>query len=84
MLGIRNLTETPETKHCQAGVGHECDQVWGDNSGEDGAGDELDTPLSVCDTAAMLGTIPYLGLGAVRPLAAWEAGKSSRELFEEE
>ena len=31
---------------CQAGVGQECDQVWGERRGEEGAGEEEDTPLS--------------------------------------
>ena len=35
---------------CQAGVGQECDQVWGERRGEEGAGLEEDTPLSPpCD-----------------------------------
>ena len=35
---------------CQAGVGQECDQVWGERRGEEGAGEEEDTPLSPpCD-----------------------------------
>ena len=40
------MTETPDTKHCHAGVGHVWDHVCGDSSGEEGAGEELDTPLS--------------------------------------
>ena len=47
VLGSRNLTLTPETKHCQAGVGQEWDQVWGERRGEEGAGEEDDTPESV-------------------------------------
>lgn len=44
--GSRNLTSTPATKHCQEGVGQECDHVWGERRGEEGAGDEDDTPES--------------------------------------
>ena len=36
-----NLTMTPSTKHCQAGVGHLWDQFCcGESSGEEGAGEE--------------------------------------------
>ena len=31
----------PWTKQCHAGVGHKWDHVRGDNSGDDGTGDEL-------------------------------------------
>lgn len=63
--GSRNLTSTPATKHCQDGVGQEWDHVWGERRGEEGAGEEDDTPVSACDTDARLGIIPYLGRGAV-------------------
>ena len=58
VLGSRNLTLTPGSKHCQAGVGHEWDQVWGESSGEEGAGEELDTPESAAECGTRLGTIP--------------------------
>ena len=86
VAGRRKRTETPATKHCQAGVGQRWDQVWGERRGEEGAGEDEDTPLSppAPDSA---GTIPYSGRGAERltaTLAACEAGRSSRDELEEE
>ena len=39
--------------------------MWGERSGEEGAGEEEETPVSACDADARLGIIPYLGRGAV-------------------
>jgi hypothetical protein len=85
--GKRNLIMTPSTKHCQAGVGHLWDQVWGESSGEDGAGEEEETPESpAAIEVARWGRRPYLGLGATG-LTSWAlevAVSSSREEFDEE
>lgn len=85
MEGRRNLTRTPATKHCQDGVGQEWDQVWGDRRGEEGAGDEDDTPESACDAAVRFGMIPYRGRGALSVcLCPWVVGRSSLDEFDEE
>ena len=39
--------------------------MWGERRGEEGAGEEEETPVSACDAEARLGIIPYLGRGAV-------------------
>ena len=62
MEGKGNLIMTPSTKHCQAGVGHLWDQVCGERSGEEGAGEEDETPESAAiEVAARWGSRPYLG-----------------------
>ena len=58
--GRRNLIITPSTKHCQAGVGHLWDQVWGERRGEEGAGEEEETPESAAMEVARCGSRPYL------------------------
>ena len=59
--GKRNRIMTPSTKHCQAGVGHLWDQVWGERRGEEGAGEEEETPESpAAMEVARWGRRPYL------------------------
>ncbi len=51
--GMTKRTAVPLTKHCQAGVGHECDHVRGDRSGEDGTGEVLSAPEEEWAAAAV-------------------------------
>jgi len=84
--GKRNRIITPSTKHCHAGVGHLCDHVFGERSGEEGAGDDEETPESAAMEVARWGRRPYLGLGATGlPSCALEvAVSSSRDEFDDE
>ena len=59
--GKRNRIITPSTKHCHAGVGHLCDHVFGERSGEEGAGEDEETPESAAMEVARWGRRPYLG-----------------------
>ncbi len=77
-LGITNLTAVPLTKHCQAGVGQECDQVRGESSGEDGTGEVLSAaPAAAAEAAAAWWT------AATAARWRWCAAAAAAEVAEE-
>jgi len=63
-----------------------CDQVWGESSGEEGAGEDEETPESAAIEVARWGRRPYLGLGAtgLTSCVLEVAVSSSLEEFEDE